>query len=597
MVERRSFFAELKRRNVPRAAVLYVGAVWALAQGISQLAPVLGLPDSAPRWFLMVAVIGFPFWIGFQWLYEITSKGIRRETELEDDLRARHSSARALDIAIIAVLTIAVVLLASGYVMDHGAPNAESLAPTSSSPAGTFAPPADSLVVLPFKNLSGDLKQQYFSDGITEELTSALSQNPLLRVIAWETASTVRDPDLTANEVGRKLNVANVLYGSILREGDQVRITAELVNAVSGYDVWSAHYDGSFAQIFNVQDQVSKAIARALEVKFAQPDLPSGVVDAQAHELVLKGRALMESATAASLAAAQKYFEQAVAIDPNYSAAHALLSHVLLGLTERSDLRLETTLPRAHAEAETAITLDPHNADGWVALGNADASSIPLDVAKARADYEKALALDPSNAGAHLDYGLVLPPKEEIAEEREATQLDPANETAWINLTAAAQDVGDWTQEIEAASSLLKLDPEDVDSAFYLAFAYGNLHQHDKMVAAFDAARPATPLDREQVAAGKLTYRALGEAKLRPQALGMVDALATHESNTDVAGNLLQMYLALGETKPALDLLESYCPADPVACGGLAANPVYRALHGNSRFKSLVKDYATDTER
>jgi len=196
-----------------------------------------------------------------------------------------------------------------------------------------------------------------------------------------------------------------------------------------------------------------------------------------------------------------------------------------------------------------------------------------------------------------LDYGLVLPPGEEIAEEREATQLDPANETAWINLAAAAQDAGDWTQEIEAALALVKLDPEDVDSAFYLAFAYQNAHQDEKMVAAFDAVRPATPLDREQVTAGKLTYRALSDAKLRSQALTMIDALATHQANTDVAGNLLQMYLALGETKPALDLLESYCPADPVACGGLAVNPVYRALHGNSRFKSLVKDYATDTER
>lgn len=597
MVERRSFFAELKRRNVLRAAVLYVGAAWALAQGISQLAPALELPDSATRWFLVAAMIGFPFWIGFQWFYEITSKGIRRESEIEGDVRARHSRARALDVAIIAVLTVAVVLLASGYVVGRRIPSEAQPGSIASFKTEAFAPPSDSLVVLPFKNLGGDPKQQYFSDGITQELTSALSQNPVLRVIAWETASTVRDPNLTASEVGRKLNVADVLYGSILREGDQVRITAELVNTVSGYDLWSAHYDGSFAQIFNVQDQVSKAIAHALEIKFAQPDLPGGVVDAQAHELVLKGRALMESATATSLAAAQNYFEQAIAIDPNYSAAHALLSHVLLGLTERSDVRLEPTLPRAHVEAETAITLDPHNADGWVALGNADASSIPLDVAKVRADYEKALVLDPGDAGAHLDYGLVLSPREEIAEEREATQLDPANETAWINLAAAAQDAGDWTQEIEAALALVKLDPEDVDSAFYLAFAYQNVHQYENMVTAFDAVRPATPLDREQVAAGKLTYRALSDTKLRSQALTVIDALATHQANTDVAGNLLQMYLALGETKPALDLLESYCPADPVACGSLAANPVYRALHGNSRFKSLVRDYATDAER
>lgn len=465
--------------------------------------------------------------------------------------------------------------------------------------APAFNPPADSLVVLPFQNLSGDMKQRYFSDGITEELTGALGQNPGLRVIAWETAAMLRNLKLSPNEIGRQLNVANILNGSILRAGDEVRITAELVNTVNGYELWSAHYDGSFKDIFKVQDEVSAAIVGALKLRFAETDLQAGgTTNPEAHELVLKGRALMESEDSASLAAARRDFEQATALDPNYADAHALLSRALFTLTELSDLPLKTTLPAIRTQAKQALKLDPHNADAWVALGNAENSGDPPDIAKARADYEKALQLDPSNVSAHLDSGNALPLKQALAEEQEAARLDPANETAWNNVAVYALDLGDWAQEIEATQALLKLDPKVVDSAFYLAFAYQQLQQYQAMVGAFDLVKPASPVDREQVNTGRLVYRALADPTLRPQALTALTALkalARHQSNQDVTGNLIQLYLALGETGPALVLLESYCPADPVGCNDLAVNPMYKSLYGDPRFEALSKKYTTTT--
>jgi TolB-like protein len=459
-----------------------------------------------------------------------------------------------------------------------------------------FNPGKDTLVVLPFKNLSGDPKQQYFSDGITQELTGALGQNPALRVIAWETASTLRDSALTARTVGEKLDVANILHGSIAREGDEVRISVELVSAVTGYELWSQHYDDTFANVFAVQDKVSQAIASALQVKFAQTDLPQGgTANPQAHDLVLKGRALLDKLDAASFESARKDFEAAIALDPNYADAHALLSRALIGLTQRSDLSLPATLPRIRAEAEKALALDPNNADAWVELGSADMSSDPPDRAKATAEFQKVLALDPSNVSAHIDYGILLPLKQAVEQTQEAARLDPDKALAWNNLATDDQDLGDWAEMVTATQALIRLDPAGVDGAFYLAYAYQQLHQYAPMVAAFDLVKPATPMDREQVTTGRLVYRAVADPALRPQALAAMKSLSRHQPNSDVAGNLLVMYASLGEHAALLQALETLCPAAPVNCNDLAISPMYTALRTDPRFQKLVKQYNTAT--
>ncbi|MEO6925988.1 MAG: hypothetical protein ABI129_04900 [Rhodanobacter sp.] len=606
---------ELKRRHVWRVAVAYAIVAWLLVQIATQVFPIFHMPDWTAQLVVLLVVLGFPVAVTFAWVYEITPDGVRRtEPAGSTEARPEHENrqiGRKLNTVIIAVLVAAVALMgwrllavphgeaaSGGKVIEATATPVASAMRKSAVAVQTaaFNPPADTLVVLPFKNLSGDPKQQYFSDGITEELTGALGQNPALRVIAWDTASKYRDTSESAPAIGAALNVANVLHGSIQREGEEVRISVELVNAVTGYELWSQHYDDSFANIFQVQDKVSQAIAQALQVKFAQADLPAGGTrNTQAHELVLKGRALRDKFDATSSTAARRDFEQAIQLDPNYAEAHAWLAHALIVLTQRSDLPLAATLPTVRAEAEKALALDPRNADAWVALGIVDMSTDPPDLAKAREAYRKALALDPSNATAHLDYALALPLKQQLAQAQEATLLDPANATAWNNLASTAQDLRDWPQMIQASDAMLRLDPATVGSAFYLAFAYQQLHQNDKIESAFAAVKPATAIDRQQVAAGQLTYRALADPTLRPQALAALKDLSRHESRLDVAGNLMQMYLALGETAPALHLLDGLCAAIPVGCSDLAISPLYLALRTDPRFQKLSKKYTTVT--
>lgn len=578
-----SLYAELKRRNVLRSSTLYLGVVWALAQGVSQLAPALGLPDWAPRAFLIAGAIGLPFWVAFGWFYELTPEGFKRDSDVAPDSPTRQSSARKLDAAIIVVLIVISVLLASGYFLRDPPPAAVSAA---------FDPPAESIVVLPFTNLSDDPNQRYFSNGITEELTDALGQNTSLTVIAWNTASKYALDKQSPREIGRALNVAHVLAGSIQRVGDTVRVTTELIDSVDGRQSWSAHYDDSLANIFAVQDNISAAISHALKARFA------GVQEAptrnpQAHESYLKGLAALERATAADARAAEQYFQHAVDLDHGYADAWAGLAASYLALSQWSTLPLAEATPKMRAAASKALALDPRNVDALVELGNAD--NADNRKAEAKAEYEQAIQFDPNNAHAHLDYGTTLPLQQDLAQTLEAARLDPYNATAQNNLATLYQDLGDWPKMVKAAQALNKLSLHGTDAAFYLAFAYNRMHRNADAAKAFDLVQPTNAPDRQLVDAGRLTYQALLEPSLRRKALDALAALRQAGASPFSQGNLLLLYLALDEKAIALQMLPAICAAGPVGCNDLAINPLYAPLRGDPRFEKLAKIYNTLT--
>ncbi|MGH8164423.1 MAG: tetratricopeptide repeat protein, partial [Rhodanobacteraceae bacterium] len=383
------------------------------------------------------------------------------------------------------LLLIALVLVIGGgllwYFGKPGAPaeatntpanvaSTQEPAPASSPAPAPFNPPADTLAVLPFANLNDDPKQQYFSDGITEELTNALGQNAALTVIAWDTASKFRDSHESPNAVGVALNVANLLHGSIERENGAVRVIAELVDTRTGKQLWSDHYDDSAANVFQVQDKISAAIADALKVKFASL-APAPTVNPKAHDLVLQARALMETArTAAPIEQARTLYEQAIALDPGYADAHAMLAGAWLDLTQYSTLTLKDALPKARAEANQALALDPRNVTALLVLANDDGAE--HKIAQAKAKLERALALDPSNVSAHVDYGIALPTRQALAQNLEAVQLDPRNATAQINLAGDYLDLGEYAQALPPLQALAKLTPHSTNSAFGLALTY-----------------------------------------------------------------------------------------------------------------------------
>ena len=612
------FLEELKRRHVWRVAVAYAVAGWLLVQVATQVFPIFHMPDWTAQIVVLLVVLGFPVAVVFAWVFEITPEGIRR-TEPAGSPNARPEAAssqigRKLNTVIIAVLVLAVALLGwrllvvrYGGASLNRSPDAAQRNPGQSIPDSTagavasglrtaqsatpaaFNPSADTLVVLPFANESGDPKQQYFSDGITEELTNALGQNAALTVIAWDTASHYRNSSEGPQAIGKALNVANLLHGSIQREGDQVRVVVELVNTRTGAQVWSNHYDDSLANVFQVQDQISASIADALKVKFASLG-PARTVNPQAHDLVLQANALMEKAhTAAPFEQARKLFEQAIVLDPDYADAHAGLARAWFDLTQLSTLSLKDALPKVREEANQALALDPRNVSALVELGNADATE-----AEAKTYYQRALAIDPSNAIAHLDYALVLPLQQELAQTLEAVQLDPDNATAQGNLANAELDAGEYAQALAPWRATIRLDPTSADSAVELVLTYALLHRNEDAVKAFDLVQPKTELAKALVAAGRLTYQSLLDPKLHVQALAAVEALRQRtDLDPSSTYDVLQLELALGENTSVLEQLPKFCASFAVACNDLSVNPLWLPLHGQPRFQALVKQYDT----
>ncbi|HEV7122596.1 MAG TPA: tetratricopeptide repeat protein [Rhodanobacter sp.] len=579
----------LKQRKLVQWAVAYVAFAFALIQVADVVAGSYHWPDHAMHVVFGLLVLGFAVTLILAWYHG--ERGAQKVSRPE-------------------LLLIALVLAVGGgslwyfgelnlpAAVGNVAATAQAAIRTKPAPAVPvpFNPPADTLVVLPFQNLSGDPEQQYFSDGITEELTGALGRDSGLRVIAWDTASRYRNGTESPGVVGKDLNVANLLHGSIERENGMVRVSAELVDTRSGYELWSAHYDDTLSNIFQVQDKISASIALALKVKFASTG-HALMVNPQAHDLVLKARALIQTSaiTATSDEQARKLFEQAIALDPDYADAHAGLAHALYELTGFSTLSLQQTLPRIRGEADKALALDPRNVDALLDLGVADEAVGKID--KARAAYAQALAIDPSSAEGHMDYANVLPLKPLLPQVQKALQLDPDNVIAQLNSSWYALDVGKYRQALSPAKAVIKLAPHSANGAFRLALAWSLLHRNQDAVKAFDQVQPDTASGEAQVAAGRLTYQSVLDPELHAQALAAVDKLHTH-ADLDAFSlvNLIQLYLVLGKNDMALKLLPEVCTASPVTCNDLSLYPQWLPLHGDPRFQVLVKKYDTMSE-
>lgn len=469
------FFAELRRRNVIRAAVLYVGAAWALAQGIAQLGPSVGAPEWVTRAFLVAAAIGLPFWIAFSWFYAWTRDGLKRESELPADGTLTHSAGRKLDFAIIGVLSVAVVLLLTNTLMSRR--EMSSGAPTTagtSSPSVTANPaPArastPSIAVLPLANAGGDADQQYFSDGLTENLITALSQFGGLKVISRNSAFQFRDSGDSSRVIGEKLGVAHLLEGSVRRLGDTVRIHATLVLASDGSTVWSERYDRPYKDLFKLQDDITAAVATALKARLVRPPRaaaqsdrpPSGNLDA--YNAYLQGQYYAARRTQEDFRRAFGYFERATRRDPRYA--------------------------RAWAAYASAVILD-----GAIFLGGSERQAAAI---KARGLIDRALALAPDSGYVHASDSRVMSNGElrfvdSEAAARRAVELEPTSDSLG-ELALGRTMLGDPLGAEALMRRALELDPLNGAVLFWRSVNFGGLGRLDDAQRTVDRAIELTP--------------------------------------------------------------------------------------------------------
>ena len=427
-------FNELKRRNVLRAAVLYAGAVWALAQGISQLGPSAGAPDWVTRWFLVAAVVGFPFWVAFAWFFEFTPSGLKRESEIDPADSIARSTSRKLNVGIIAVMAVAIVLLLTDRFVLHKDVNEVA------------AIPAQSIAVLPLTNESGNQDEQYFSDGLSDNLITALSQFAGLKVISRNSAFKFRDSKDDAKTIGMKLGVAHLLEGSVQHAGDAVRISARLINAADGSLVWSQQYDRPYQDLFKLQDDITTAVAGALHAKLlggadtaTQSDRPpSG--NLAAYNAYLQGRFYDVRNTEADARKAIEAYTTATRLDPRYALAYARqsLRWVGLAVTSLDGAPAQQAFTQARAAADTALALEPNLATAHVARG-ALLLLGDFNWTGAEAEYRRAVQLAPNDGFAKYALSTLLTtlgqlePAVELV--RQALLTDPLH-GSWYNALA-----------------------------------------------------------------------------------------------------------------------------------------------------------------
>ena len=460
MADRPTFFAELKRRNVLRAGVLYAGAAWALSQGIAQLGPLFNAPNWAVRGFVIVCVIGVPFWIAFAWFYEFTPQGIKRESEVAPDPSITHSTARKLDFAIIGVMAVAIVLLASGYFIHRHSP------PASNAESSV---PAKSVAVLPFENLSGDTNEKYFSDGITEEILNALAQIPDLKVAGRTSAFQFNSRDENLRHIGETLGVADVLVGSVQKAGDEVRINVQLVDTDSGYQRWSEKYDRKLTNIFAVEDDISSAIAGKLRVQLTggggQPLVAQETIDPRAHDSYLRGLALL-AARGPGLRDAAAAFQSAIKIAPHYAEAWGALAEAQALYPDYDLGTMEAADPSALANARHALSLNPDLASAYVAQGMVykDQWRWP----QADQAFRRAVSLAPGDAEAVNQQAQFLLAvgqfNSALAEIEHAQRLDPLSPSIGDTREYLLMILGQYEAASEQLQRTLATHPDFVDA-------------------------------------------------------------------------------------------------------------------------------------
>src|SRR5437762_5352471 len=433
-----SFFSELKRRNVYKVAVAYIVAGWALSQGIAQVFPVFDISNWAIRLIVLLIIIGLPIALILAWMFEITPQGIKRTATAD----AMPGATRGKKQVWIYVVVIGAAISMGLFFL--GRYSARSI----TGAAGTGIS-QKSIAVLPFTDLSPNRDQESFSDGMTEEILNALAHIKDLKVVGRASSFFYKGKNVSLKQIGSELGVSNILEGSVRKQGEQVRITSALTRAADGLQLWSKSYDGTLANIFDLQESFARDIAGELNVVLADPsegrlvDKPTD--DAQAYALFIEAQTLVSQRVGDSLPRAIALLKEATRLDPNFARAWGKLAVALAVEPQYSGADWQTNWAAAEKAAHRAIDIDAKSAEAYAALGYIDFSRRRYREMVEPA--QRAIAIDPNNVTANFWLANQLAAMGRLAEAEtvndRALGADPANALLIFYKSMARWDRGD----------------------------------------------------------------------------------------------------------------------------------------------------------
>jgi TolB-like protein/Tfp pilus assembly protein PilF len=509
-------FKELQRRNVFRVAIGYIVSCWLLVQVADLVLENIGAPDWVMQTIMLVLALGFPVVVFFSWAYEVTPEGIKLESEIDRSESITHVTGRKLDRAIVAVLVIALAYFAyDKFVLDPKRDAALIEAATQAVTEQAATEPEEaansdkSIAVLPFVNMSSDEEQEYFSDGLSEELLNLLAKIPELQVAARTSSFSLKGKDLQISEVGEILKVAHVLEGSVRKAGNQVRITAQLIKADDGYHMWSETYDRTLENIFAIQDEIAAEVVTQLKVTLLG-DIPTvEATDPEAYALFLQARHLSQQLSEEGYERSHKLLQQVVAIDPGYAAAWSELARNYNNRATFGMLAQEEGFRLAREAAEKAVAIDPNDAMAHLSIGFSQGG----DLAAAAPHYERALELEPANpvvlrnaANLLANLGRL---EQAIALGEYVVIRDPANPVGHNNLGLHYLMTGRLNESIASYRTALTLSPDAIGVHYFIGEALLFKGEPDAALATF----AEEPDDEWRVKGTALALYSLGRSE------------------------------------------------------------------------------------
>ncbi len=605
-----SLLAELKRRNVIRAAGLYLVGAWLLTQVAGTVLPMFGAPEWIARSVVTLLAIGFVPALVIAWVFELTPQGLKRDEDVSSEQSIAPQTARRMDRLLLLVSILAIgyfafdkFVLAPRREVALVAQTTQQMADKANKEKSAINP--HSIAVLPFVNMSGDAQNDYFSDGISEEILNVLARIPELQVAARTSSFSFKGGKKEVPEIANELKVRMVLEGSVRKQGERVRITAQLIDASNGFHVWSQTYDRELKDIFAIQDEIANAIADVLKVKIgddAASVAPSkGTQNVEAHDSYLRGAALWQLRGEDNLWQALKQFEQSAAADPTFAEAYAGQALVYVILPDNSArIVYDDAFAWARDNAERALSLDPTLPEPYVALGYLADGDRRRDTAQAL--YRRAIALRPSYATAYqwlgnsLWSGGQLEPG--IAALERASVLDPRSAIIANNHAMALIARGRYADAKALCESILKSAPDNhscLEATAFAALDAGDFSQARSLFGRYAAV--TNPGAEAQVG---LVFDALQGHGDRHAVAAHLAGFMPQSSNDPDSGNAFQPYVItsllvqLGEPKLAIANLQSWAYTD---VAGQAEWAVMMAalgqLHCDPEFIALVKKIKT----
>ena len=544
----RNFFAELKRRKVYSVAVTYAVVGWLLIQIVTQVFPPFDIPNWAERLVILAVIIGFPVALVLAWLFDFTRHGIIRTQDLQSE---------------------------AGLAVAQPANSAEK-----------------SIAVLPFADLSPAKDHDYFSDGIAEELLGALAKVDGLRVAARRSSFWFKDKEAELNEIASKLNVGHVLEGSVRRDGNRVRVTAELIDACDGFTLWSETYEREMHGIFALQDEITRSIVDALKLNLDISPPPASR-STEAYDAYLHGLFYSDKSTEDALRRSLEFFQRALERDPKFSRAWTGIAKAWLWLADAYVPPLEA-YPKVRDAAVRALQLNDEEAEAHVYLAESK-RILDWDLDGAEAEFNRAVEIDPNSTPSNYFIAALYAARGDrdkaLAYLNRTSKIDPAS--LWVSNFACElyRYFGLYGEAIAAGERALQLDPT---FAHYgepsLAALYREMGRFDDAIALYKKAHDFTGRPGFGLA---ITYARMNRRKEALQTLEAAIVGWGYRAGDAIA----HVHVVLGAHDDAIRELERACEQRSSSLHGVGIAPEFVPLRSDQRFLSILKRIGLEPEK